>query len=569
MMNVNDKRKPARNLRHHSPTSAVNRHRGSRGERLLFRMGLEAEALWPLNRLLLRKTKLAWRECPVTGEPTAQTLDLLEWGRHYLKAHFVRPPSLMHRWLADELERINVEPGLKLNVLGPRGAAKSTLATLAFAMRCALEGRQPYIWIVSDTRPQAQTHLENLKAELLDNRRLAADYPDAVGRGPVWRRGAIRLRSGVAIEAFGTGQRIRGRRHRAHRPTLIICDDIQNDQHIQSAAQRQRCLGWFNAALMKAGTGRTAVINLATALHRDALALTLCRTPGWRSRVFRAVVRWPDHMDLWHAWEALYTKVENPASSDEAKAFYRRHRVEMQAGAEVLWPEEEDLYALMCLRAEGGAAAFAREKQNEPLNPDLCEWPESYFVEPLWFDDWPRHLRLKTMALDPSKGVDARRGDDSAFVMLGVDDEGLLYVEADLKRRPTPQIVADGVALYRRFQPDAFGVEANQFQHLLGESFADEFRRQSMISPRPWALNNQVNKLVRIRRLGPYLATHRLRFKTGSPSTQRLIEQLKDFPQGDHDDGPDALEMALRLAIEFLENDEPPDNLGRRLEVSG
>ena len=50
---------------------------------------------------------------------------------------------------------------------------------------------------------------------------------------------------------------------------------------------------------------------------------------------------------------------------------------------------------------------------------------------------------------------------------------GLIYVEADLARRPTPQIVADGVALYRPFQPDAFACEANQFQELLAAQFED------------------------------------------------------------------------------------------------
>ena len=71
--------------------------------------------------------------------------------------------------------------GSRLNVLGPRGAAKSTIGTLAFALRAALEGWEPYIWIVSDTRHQACAHLENIKAELLDNR-LLADGLSAGGR---------------------------------------------------------------------------------------------------------------------------------------------------------------------------------------------------------------------------------------------------------------------------------------------------------------------------------------------------------------------------------------------------
>ena len=180
--------------------------------------------------------------------------DLLAWSRRYLPSHFTLPPSSMHRWLAAWLDRMRLDRGLKLNCLGPRGGAKSTLATLAFALRAALENQEPYIWIVSDTRHQAHAHLENLKAELVDNRLLAAAYPSVAGQGPVWRAGAVQLRNGVSVEAFGTGQRIRGRRRRQHRPTLILCDDLQNDSHIQSALQRQRSRTWFHGTLLKAGT---------------------------------------------------------------------------------------------------------------------------------------------------------------------------------------------------------------------------------------------------------------------------------------------------------------------------
>ena len=492
---------------------------------------------------------------------------LLHWGCKYLPEHFTRPPSDMHRWMAAELGKIGPAGGAKLNVLGPRGAAKSTIGTLAYPLRAAVRRREAYIWIVSDTRHQACAHLENIKTELLDNPRLGANYPDAVGKGPVWRSGTIVLRNGVAIEAYGTGQRIRGRRHRADRPTLIICDDLQNDGHIQSALQRDHSRTWFHGTLMKAGTSRTNVVNLATALHREALAMELSETPGWTSQIFKAIQEWPGNMSLWQQWEAIYTDVRNRRYKQSARQFYEQHRSGMDAGAVVLWPEEEDLYTLMCMRAESGRTAFEREKQNSPINPDLCEWPESYFDETVWFDTWPKHLRVKTLALDPSKGSDARRGDYSALVMLGVDRQGVIYLEADLARRATPQIVADGVELYRRFGPDAFGVEANQFQELLGGEFEAEFRRQGMLDARPWMLDNRVNKLVRIRRLGPYLAGRRIKFKSDSPSTRLLVEQLKEFPIADHDDGPDAAEMAIRLAGELLAGVTAADGLGDRLPV--
>ena len=165
----------------------------------------------------------------------------------------------------------------------------------------------------------------------------------------------------------------------------------------------------------------------------------------------------------------------------------------------------------------------------------------------------PRELQLKTIALDPSKGRDARRGDYSAFVLLGVDQQGLMYVEADLARRPTPQMVADGVALVRRFRPHAFGVEANQFQELLAGEFDAEFRRQGLSSmsavadrqPRQQAGADPPAGAAPVAAAG--CASRR-----DSPGTRLLVEQLRQFPVGDHDDGPDAPEMALRLASEML-----------------
>lgn len=482
----------------------------------------------------------------------AGDVELLAWCRRYLPHHFVRPASAMHRWLAACWPQLRGPMGAKVNCLAPRGSAKSTLGAMAVPLRAALEGRHPYIWLVSDTKPQAHAHLENIRSELETNARIARDYPEALASGLRCRAGRLVLGNGATIEAFGAGQRLRGRRRRQWRPTLIVCDDLQNEDHILSARRRQRALDWFDGTLLPAGAARFNVLNLATALHPEAIAMLLLRRPVWRSAVFASIARWPDDMSAWAQWESIYLDVQRPDAVAEARRFFDEHRSAMLAGAEVLWPEVEDLYTLMCLRAEQGRSAFAREKQNSPIPPESCEWPESYFDGPIWFDDWPARLRVKTMALDPSKGGDARRGDYSALVMLGLDAEGLIYVDADLARRPTPEIVADGVARHRAFQPDVFGIEANQFQDLLAELFEAEFRRQGLLGPRPQPIENRTAKVVRIRRIGPHLAAKRLRFKRNSPGARLLVEQLRVFPAGDHDDGPDALEMALRLAAAVL-----------------
>ncbi len=494
-------------------------------------------------------------------------LDVLAWGRRLLPAYFRLPPSKMHRWLGAELERIGAERGARVNVLGPRGSAKSTVGSLCYVLKSAVEGAEPYVWIVSATKDQAQTHLENIKAELEQNPKLARAYPRCAGRGIVWRSSAIQLANGTTVESYGMGQQLRGRRRQEHRPTLIVCDDVENDLHVASGDQRAACRAWFHGVLLKAGDDRTNVVNLATALHRDALAMQLHQAPGWKSAPFRAVERWPDDLDLWRQWEELYCDRETPQAARAAWEFFEEHRAAMMAGAKLLWPEREDLYALMRMRLEEGRSAFEREKQNSPIDPERCEWPEEYFDHHIWFREWPRELTLRTLALDPSKGADARHGDYSAFVLLGIDAHGVLYVEADMARRPTPDMVSRGVGLCTRFAPDAFGVEANQYQELLAGEFAAEFRRQRKRVLSPHAIYNNTNKLVRIRTLGPYLAQRRLRFLSRGALTRLLVDQLRDFPLGDHDDGPDALEMAIRLASELFHGRGASDGLGDRLPI--
>ena len=109
----------------------------------------------------------------------------------------------------------------------------------------------------------------------------------------------------------------------------------------------------------------------------------------------------------------------------------------------------------------------------------------------------PSELAVKTLALDPSKGSDARRGDYSAFVMLGVDRQGMLYLEADLARRPTP-------ADRRRRRGALPPVPARRLRHrgqpvpgtLGGPSSRRSSSRQGLLGARPWLVDNRVNKLV-------------------------------------------------------------------------
>ena len=509
--------------------------------------------------------------------PATETLSYIDWGRHYLRHYFQDPPSRMHDWMNKQLSDANLNRrSYWACILGPRGGAKSTYL-LALILKRALSGRESYIIIVSDTVTQAVEHLRSIKEELESNGEIAHDYPDAAGVGPIWQEKMIRLRNGCVIRAAGTLSRIRGMRRRQFRPSLIVLDDPENDMHITSTLMRQRTRFWFERTLIPMGDAKTNVLAAGTSLHRESLVMHLNRSPGWtvnrvegRPAPFRSIVEWPKRMDLWEAWEQIYLDVDTDDAEERADAFYRKNARAMNDGAVVLWPEREPLIALMKMRAEIGHTAFEAEKQNNPINPETCEWPEEYFNHPdFWFREWPKVARhvCRVVALDPSKGADAKHGDYSSFAKLVICDRGHYWVDVNMARRSTDTIVTDGARIVKRFKPQRFGCESNAFQFLLKSDFEETFAAEGIDVPTE-LIENKVRKLVRIRRLGQLLARKRIHFRAGSQGSILCVQQMRDFPNGDHDDGPDSVEMATRLAADFTDTFEPADDIGDTLETT-
>jgi predicted phage terminase large subunit-like protein len=226
-------------------------------------------------------------------------------------------------------------------------------------------------------------------------------------------------------------------------------------------------------------------------------------------------------------------------------------------GAQCLWPERESLYYLMRRRAEIGHGAFEAEYQANPLDPANSEWPEEYFNWPgILFDAWPAKLDIRVVAIDPSKGRDAKHGDYSAIVSYGRAPTEVEYLEADLARRPVDKICTDAARICAAFKPDLLVLETNGFQELMKVPLLEALKKER-VEVYVKGMDNSTNKHVRIRRLGVPLQRKKLRFKSRSPGTYLMLDQLKQFPQAAHDDGCDAAEMCRRAAIEWMNGDRP------------
>ena len=327
------------------------------------------------------------------------------------------------------------------------------------------------------------------------------------------------------MTAAGVGGPITGKG--AH--LLIVDDPIKNDEEARSAAFRQKQWDWWQSVATTRLRPGALIIVIQTRWHRDDLTGRILEQAS----------------DKGHNWRV----VTFPALAEEKDALGR------QPG-EALWPEVFTRERLEQVRDSHTNYYWASLYQQHPQAEGSAEWPDSFFGPEIWFHQWPENWDCKVVALDPSKGSDSKFGDYSAFVMLMVSN-GLVYVDADLAIRNTTIITETAVEIQRTFQADWFGVETNQFQELLARDLVHRGEECRVHMPL-YTINNRVKKVVRIRRITPYLSQKQLRFKARSKGARLLVEQLRDFPNGDHDDGPDALEMAIRLAGELLATSYTP-----------
>jgi len=475
----------------------------------------------------------------------------LLWVLDIMPAYCELPPSKMHQEMDGIFAHMTNKRKLKIVIEGPRDSAKSTHGAEGFVLYSVCHAMETYILIISDTTEQACKHLDVIKEELVSNELVAERYPDCFGEGPVWKNNAIETRNGIRIEALGAGKKIRGRRFKNHRPSLIVGDDLEGDEAIHSAKMREHRLEWFLKGVMKAGGPNTNFLVLGSRLQSSCLVAKLAASPGWDDYLYKSIIKFPHRMDLWAEWERILRDVQLDRPAYEARVFYEGHKEDMDAGADILWKEREDLYTLMLMRATDGHAAFESEKQNNPIDPTKCEWSPILF-EDRWFTDWPENLRVVVGALDPSKGKSDKIGDYQGMVAVGIDDKLRIYVDADITRRPMTEM-CDAYANFLNNVGASVGVcEADQFQELLLPEIEDSTTQALMTCNIEPITTQSINKNLRIRRLGPWINRGRCLFRRGSPGIQLLIQQLCEFPNSDHDDGPDAFEMALRRALEAL-----------------
>lgn len=432
-------------------------------------------------------------------------------------------------------------------IAAPRGFSKSTVTDTVYLAHRVLYARSHFVLLISDTYTQATMLLDGLKSELESNEAIRWIFGDV--RGELWSTegltvngyGRDELREAVRIIPRGAGMKVRGLRFKQYRPDLIIVDDLENDELVESAERREKLYNWFTRALMPAmakDVGR--IIMVGTTLHREALLSKILRKEG-----------------MFSGWKT--------------------HRYQgIQADGTSLWPERFSIDYLTAMRDDPqhemylGPISFSQEIQNEPISDvDQIirpEWLQSRYSLLDSVSAYQRLTRARTYDsalhawltttfssiighIDPAIS-EKETADWWAMITIGItracplcegNPAGHVMILDYLRfREADPEKQANMIGeQFLTWRHDRLKLEAVAYQAGLYQLTRRIAQRKGVNLPIvPWKPDRSKRRRA-IMQAGMF-AGGMVHLRSDHPLCGPFIEEIVQFPQGEHDDMFDA-----------------------------
>ncbi len=490
------------------------------------------------------------------------------------------------------------DKGKRVNILAPRGSAKSTCMAIIYPLHCiffkwAYEkvGIDPikFIIILSKALPMAKQRIGDIKRKIETD----THFQHLLGK-TTWGINRLITNNNILLVPLSRGGQIRGSLFGPNRPDLIISDDLDDPETLLNPDVRQKDHLWFDSDLIRAGRldGKTNFVNIDTVKHEESIANKLRTRPNWQTLFFQAIQNpadlWhPTAEPLWKQWEKIYSDISLPDTEREASAdtFYQQHKSEMH-GSEIeeLWQE---MITYLDIRKEicnVGYFPVLREFQNSCRDPSKAIFD---MENAIYFEITPKGLlrsddRLvlwKQIAggsvfLDWAGGKDSqdnafaaavcvlwepmpgRRDNAStlsgchAYVLSVWMDRVKLSIQIDnaiTLLEDAQATMAQAYDLKWRLAIEDFVKDSTG---AIGEYVRATYREAKERRNTQVALEfipRYTNKIERIAALEPAITHGWLGFNKKLPS--EYMKQMSQFPTADFMDGPDATEGACQLRV--------------------
>lgn len=477
--------------------------------------------------------------------------DLEFFAKTYFPSIFSKNMCQFHHDMFRDAQSLILNYNLRNNQFvraAPRGHGKSRIISVVFPLWIICYKYRRNIMLIADTGSQSKEYIATIKAELEDNERLRKDFGDLTGAAK-WTEDEIITRNDIRVVAKSSGQSLRGSSYKNIRPEVVILDDLENDEQVETENQRRKLYNWFMKVLMPVGNDETVFLYVGTVLHYEALlykVLTDSAFNDWNRKMYRAINEF-NQSPLWGDWEEKYLDISNPNAAEDAHQFLVEHQDEMLKDVDVLWPEKyknllETYEKLMIFQLQDNDA-FNSEYQNNPMTEESRIFKQEW-LDQNYYTELPKMKEIYA-SVDLSMGK-SRTSDTSAIIVMGRGVDNYLYVmEADVARRPPDEICKAIIEYVVKYGNDITGfvIETNVFQEFFAKTLKKECIDMGLYVN--WIEEKSVgakdSKDLRIRSLAPKIKNGYIKF---NPAHKTLIKQLLNYPK-DHDDAPDAMERCV------------------------
>ena len=404
-------------------------------------------------------------------------------------------------------------------LLAPRGHGKSTLNTVCYAIWKLLRNPNQRILIVSATDTLAANLLEEIR-ENFEKSAMIERFGDL--RGEIWGKHRIKLKTRtVAVkEASLTAAGIKSTLISGHYD-IILFDDLVDEKNAKSEILRQMVKTYFKKELIPCLEPGGEIHGLGTRWHPLEL--------------------YQDILDL-----SDREKTMKAEEGEEIEPYEIIIDGAFQSDGSVLCPEFYSHRELEKRRRELGSKDFNMAYQNDvELAKGRVFRPEWITGNYIKFDELPKEAIL-TQAYDLAiskkttsdyfasvtvAGTVAPGGKRLFYVVDAFHDRGITFEQqANLIERR-----------YKEFMPERVGIECVAYQQAMVQVVEGRGIPVEGINP-------VKDKLSRAYRLAAYFENQQIRFLKTEPIME-LVDELLLFPDGQHDDLFDALEMAVSMQI--------------------
>ena len=339
---------------------------------------------------------------------------------------------------------------LYCSIVAPREHAKSTAFTHDYALANICFRTESFIVLVSATEDLAKDHLADIAKVLRENEEVQQHF--LIERLTVDAKTEIVVRftdgHEARLVAKGAGQKMRGLKWNGRRPGLIICDDLEEDEQVESLDRREKFRRWFNRALLPALRRNGKVRVHGTILHEDSLLARLQKAQVASKQV----------------WRTLFFKAH--AGFDDFSG--------------ILWPEQFPESRLRVIRQryinDHDPAGYSQEYLNDPLDNSEAYLKREWFTPMQQIDHEVHKLVCAAADFAISKKDKANR---TSFTAGGMDSRNLLhFVDQHVGRWDTEEIVDELFMIETLHRPDVFWVEGGQIWNAIWPVIRKEMEKR-------------------------------------------------------------------------------------------